>query len=72
MTSLFAYLLKNYERKVYIILIFKNSKLLHYLYHQRKSFVWALFLCRYLVSERAQEGSQVCNAMNVTVCERGL
>ncbi len=27
--SLFAYLLKNYERKVYIILMFKNSKLLH-------------------------------------------
>ncbi len=27
--SLFAYLLKNYVRKVYIILMFKNSKLLH-------------------------------------------
>jgi len=40
--KLFAYLLKNYERKMYVILMFKNSKLLHYLYHQRK--MWAFFI----------------------------
>ncbi len=42
--SLFAYLLKNYERKVYIILMFKNSKLLHlFIPPEKKLCVGVLF-----------------------------
>ncbi len=42
--SLFAYLLMNYERKVNIILMFKNSKLLHLFIPPEKKLCVGVFL----------------------------